>query len=147
MYTNQYKFKYLEWHSPAEIHQRTLKWQSELDFLQNEQTFLHELLGTYRMDILNQKNIEVTQSLLKKLTTIEKEIPLLTRLVREHRSALVLLVDEIDEVQKEKAFKDRHLLLELKIDDYLEAYRSLKNDIFSMVSTVIKKKKQKQLLK
>ena len=147
MYTNQYKFKYLEWHSPEEIHQTTLKWESELAFIRVEQSFLQELLTTYGIDILNQNKLKTVQSLATKLTKNEQAILKLDVLIEEHRNALEVLVDGIDELQKEKAFKDRHLLLELKLDDFLRAYRLLKKQIFDAIGEVMKQKKQKQLLK
>jgi hypothetical protein len=63
-----------------------------------------------------------------------------------HRNDIVVLIDGTDEFQKEKAFQDVHLLLELLIGTYLEKYHILKEEIFKTMREVFKKSKKKQLL-
>ncbi|WP_299210173.1 hypothetical protein [uncultured Dokdonia sp.] len=146
MYTNQYKFKYLEWHSPEEIHETTIKWQSELDFIEIEWHFLQELLSDNTLLLLSETDFEKTKKLISELVSYKKVIPEIRQLLEQHRNDLEVLVDGINERQKEKAFKDRHLLLELKINDFNEQYRQVKNAIFDVMKTSLKKRKQKTLL-
>lgn len=146
MYTNQYKFKYLEWHSPEEIHETTIKWQSELDFIEIEWHFLQELLSDNTLLLLSETDFEKTKKLISELVSYKKVIPEIRQLLEQHRNDLEVLVDGINERQKEKAFKDRHLLLELKINDFNEQYRQVKNTIFDVMKTSLKKRKQKTLL-
>lgn len=145
MYTNQYKFKYLEWHSPEEIHETTIKWQSELDFMEGEWYFLKELLSDNTLLLLSEANFEETQKLVSELLSHKKGIPEIKELLEEHRNALEVLVDGINEYQKEKAFKDRHVLLEFKINDFNEYYRKMKTSIFDIMKTSMKKGKQKSI--
>ena len=146
MYTNQYKFKYLEWYSPEEIHDTTLKWQSELEFVEVEWNFLKELLSDHTLLLLSETNFDKTRKLISKLTGYKTKTTELKKLLEEHRNALEVLVDDINELQKEKAFKERHLLLELKIQDFHDNYRNIKNSIFDIMKESFKKRKQKTLL-
>ena len=146
MYTNQYKFKYLEWYSPEEIHDTTLKWQSELEFVEVEWNFLKELLSDHTLLLLSETEFDKTRKLISKLTGYKTKTTELKKLLEEHRNALEVLVDDINELQKEKAFKERHLLLELKIQDFHDNYRNIKNSIFDIMKESFKKRKQKTLL-
>ncbi|MFC4633143.1 hypothetical protein ACFO3O_04450 [Dokdonia ponticola] len=145
MYTNQYKFKYLEWHSPEEIHETTIKWQSTLDFVEVEWLFLKELLSDNTLLLLSDDHFDEAQKLVSKLQSCKQEIPEIRQMLVEHRNALEVLVDGINESQKEKAFKDRHLLLEIKLNDFNDRYREIKTAIFDLMKHSFKKRKQKSI--
>lgn len=146
MYTNQYKFKYLEWHSPEEIHDTTMKWQSTLDFIEVEWLFLKELLSDNTLLLLSDDHFEEVQKLVARLQSCKEEIPEIHQMLEEHRNALEVLVDGINELQKEKAFKDRHLLLEFKLNDFNDTYREIKTSIFDAMKRSLKKRKQKSII-
>ncbi len=146
MYTNQYKFKYLEWHSPEEIHATTIQWQSTLDFIEIEWHFLKELISDNTLLLLSDDHFDEAQKLVLKLQSCKEEIPEIRKMLEEHRNALEVLVDGINERQKEKAFKDRHLLLEFKVNDFNDAYREIKTAIFEVMKHSLKKRKQKSIL-
>ena len=145
MYTNQYKFKYLEWHSPEEIHATTLTWQSTLDFIEVEWHFLKELLTDNTLLLLSDDHFDEAQKLVSRLLSFKEEIPEMHQLLVEHRNALEVLIDGINERQKEKAFKDRHLLLEFKLNDFNDTYREIKTAIFDLMKHSFKKRKQKPI--
>lgn len=145
MYTNQYKFKYLEWHSPEEIHATTLTWQSTLDFIEVEWHFLKELLTDNTLLLLSDDHFDEAQKLVSKLLHFKEQIPEIHQLLEEHRNALEVLIDGINERQKEKVFKDRHLLLELKLNDFNDTYRQMKTSIFDVIKRSLKKRKQKSI--
>ncbi len=146
MYTNQYKFKYLEWYSPEEIHNTTLKWQSEIEFIEVEWNFLKELLSDNTLLLLSETDFEKTKKHISKLSGYKTKIADLKKLLEEHRNALEVLIDGVNELQKEKAFKERHVLLELKIQDFNDTYKRIKNDAFDIMKESLKKRKQKTLL-
>lgn len=145
MYTNQYKFKYLEWHSPEEIHATTLTWQSTLDFIEVEWHFLKELLSDNTLLLLSDDHFDEAQKLVSKLLHFKEQIPEIRQLLDEHRNALEVLVDGIQERQKEKVFKDRHLLLELKLNDFNNTFRQMKTAIFDVIKRSLKKRKQQSI--
>ncbi len=142
MYTKNYKFKYLEWFTPEEIHQTTLQWQSTLDFITHEHDFLYELLHQVKPQIKDAALLKKVTDLITQLSENKKEVSTLTSLFKTHRNALAVLVDGINELQKEKAFKDQHLLLSLKFETFNTEYRKLKYKVFEILRSFYKSRKQ-----
>ncbi|MFT5861711.1 MAG: hypothetical protein ACI828_000354 [Flavobacteriales bacterium] len=145
-YFNQYKFKYLEWNDADIIHEATLMWQSQLEFIEGEQLFLKELLSENTLLLLSETGFDMAKHLATDLSNLNSQLPKILEDVMIHRNDIVVLIDGTDEFQKEKAFQDVHLLLELLIGTYLEKYHILKEEIFKTMREVFKKSKKKQLL-
>tara|TARA_R110002051_G_scaffold91205_3_gene160283 strand:- start:49654 stop:50109 length:456 start_codon:yes stop_codon:yes gene_type:complete len=146
-YFNQYKFKYLEWNDSDIIHEATLMWISQLEFIEVEQLFLEELLTENTLGLLADKGFDMAKHLATDLANLSKQLPEILALVKEHRNNIVVLIDDIDEFHKEKTFQDKHLLLEMRVESYLKKYHVLKEEIFKTMSEVFKKSKSNQLLK
>lgn len=146
MYFNQYKFKYLEWHSAEEIHEITLGWQSQLDFLKDEQQFLTQLLKEYTLALLSDRDFSSIRTQVELLSGLQKQLPVMRKKIIKHRNDLEVLVDGKDEIKKERAFQDRHLLLEMKIEHYLKEYKAIKKQLFDVVGQAIKNQRNKRLI-
>lgn len=145
-YFNQYKFKYLEWNDADIIHEATLMWQSQLEFMQGEQLFLKGLLTKNTLLLLTETGYDMAKHLATDLLNLSVQLPEILEKVKEHRNEIVVLLDGTDEFQKEKTFQDKHLLLEVRIGTYLEKYHLLKNEIFETMGDVFKKSNKNQLL-
>lgn len=146
-YFNQYKFKYLEWNDSDIIHEATLAWLSQLEFIKGEQLFLKELLAENTLKLLAESCFEMAKHLATDLSKLSDQLPEIIKSVQNHRNDIVVLIDKKDEFQKERAFQDGHLLLEIRIGSYLEKYHILKDEIFTTMQNVFKKSKNRQLLK
>lgn len=146
-YFNQYKFKYFEWNDSDIIHEATLAWLSQLEFIKGEQEFLKELLAENTLKLLAESCYEMAKHLATDLSKLSDQLPEILERVEEHRNEIVVLIDEKDEFQKERAFQDGHLLLEMRIGTYLEKYHKLKEEIFTTMRGVFKKSKNRTLLK
>lgn len=146
-YFNQHKFKYLEWNDSDIIHEATLMWQSQLEFIEGEQLFLKNLLAENTVKLLAVTCFEMVKHLATDLSKLTYQLPNILQMVEAHRNDIVVLIDGENEFQKERAFKDEHLLLEMKIGSYLEKYHVLKEEIFKTMQDVFKEAKKKQLLK
>lgn len=144
-YFNQYKYTYLEWNDADSIHEITLLWQSQVEFIKTEQTFLAELLTDHTLQLLAETGFDFSKHLATELRDFQKEIPKLLERIQNHRNDLEVLVDKRDQFQAERAFQDAHLLLELKMGDYLEKYKLLKEEIFKTMKTIFAKSKEKQI--
>jgi hypothetical protein len=48
---NMKSYKYVEWISPVEMHQATLDWLSELNFVRDEQKFLNNLVKSHTLEL------------------------------------------------------------------------------------------------
>ena len=56
------------------------------------------------------------------------------------------MIDDVDQLEQEKAYRDTHRELTGTMDHYKEDYREIKTGLFKLVSGVLKKEKQKRLL-
>lgn len=146
-YFNQYKFKYLEWNDSDVIHEATLAWLSQLEFIKDEQLFLKGLLAENTLKLLAESCFEMAKHLATDLVQLSDRLPELINKVQEHRNDILVMIDKKDEFQKERAFQDGHLLLEMRIGTYLEKYHKLKDEVFTTMQEVFKKSKNRQLLK
>lgn len=144
-YFNQYKFRYLEWNDAQTIHEVTLLWQSQIEFARDEQAFLGELLTEHTLELLSETGFEHARHLAIQLDLFQKEIPKLLKRLNTHRNEVEVLIDGNDEFLKERTFQDAHLLLEIKMGDYLEKYNILKEDIFRTMKNVFAKSKEKRI--
>ncbi len=105
-YFNQYKFKYLEWNDSDVIHEATLAWQSQLEFIKVEQSFLAGLLAENTLKLLAESCFEMAKHLATDLSKLANELPEILDKIQQHRNDIVVLLDSKDEFQKERAFQD-----------------------------------------
>ena len=99
-YFNQYKFKYLEWNDSDIIHEATLMWISQLEFIEVEQLFLEELLTENTLGLLADKGFDMAKHLATDLANRRKQLQELLALVKEHRNNNLAIRDEIYEIDK-----------------------------------------------
>lgn len=140
---NQYKFKYLEWNDAQVIHEVTLQWKSQIEFIQVEQTFLGELLTEHTLTLLAETGYEYAKHLAVALNSLEKEIAKLQDQIAIHLNEIKVLTDGKNNFQEERTFQDAHLLLEMKIESYVDKYNLLKEEIFKTMKSVFAKSKSK----
>jgi hypothetical protein len=66
--------------------------------------------------------------------------------MQAHENKLEIMIDDVDQLELEKAYRDTHRELTGTMDHYKEDYREIKTALFKLVSGVLKKEKQKRLL-
>ncbi|AWH75574.1 hypothetical protein DCS32_15815 [Dokdonia sp. Dokd-P16] len=142
---NQYKFKYLEWNDAQVIHEVTLQWKSQIEFIHVEQAFLGELLTEHTLTLLAETGYEHAKHLAVALDNLEKEIVKLQDRISTHLNEIKVLTDGKDDFQAERTFQDAHLLLEMKIESYVDKYNLLKEEVFTTMKTVFAKSKHQQI--
>lgn len=142
---NQYKFKYLEWNDAQLIHEVTLQWKSQIEFTRVEQGFLAELLAEHTLMLLDDNAYEHAKHLVVTLNSLEQEIAKIQDRISTHLNDIKVLTDGKDDFQTERTFQDAHLLLEMKIESYLEKYNLLKKEVFTTMKSVFAKSKHKQI--
>jgi hypothetical protein len=139
-------YKYVEWLSPVEMHQATLDWLSELNFVRDEQKFLNDLVKTHTLELTDSTIFERSRKLVGDIASSEHEVVGLMKQVQAHENLLEIMIDDVNQPKMEAAYRDTHRDLTLSVRDYLLNYRKLKSNLFGLVSAVIKKEKQKRLL-
>lgn len=140
------KPKYVEWLSAEEMHQASRAWVSELEFIKDEQHFFEDLIKSYTLQLIDSDNFSKSKTIVETLNKLQKKNKVLLKAVKNHENKLEVMVDGIDEPEKEKEYKNIHRELIIKINNYFKAYKALKTNLFEIVKEAIKKQKQKLLL-
>jgi len=138
--------RYIEWIDSEEMHRTTLLWLSELRFMKDEQLFLNNLIKHYTVQLVDSKIFGKSKAIVTVLTALEKQVIVLMKKVQAHENKLEIMIDDVDQIELEKAYRDTHSELSRNMDNYKEDYREIKTKLFDLVSSVLKKEKQKRLL-
>ncbi|MFT4832036.1 MAG: hypothetical protein ACI815_001687 [Psychroserpens sp.] len=146
MNTKKGKKSYIEWLSPEEMHDMSLRWFSELKFIKDEQLFLNNLIKSYTIQLTDKEIFEKSKELVGALLKSEKEVVALMKKVQLHSNQLEIMVDDVDQLQMERAYQVTHNELLLAVNAYSSNYRTIKRRLFKLVSKVMKMDKQKRLL-
>ncbi|MEP0132654.1 MAG: hypothetical protein ABJJ25_02350 [Eudoraea sp.] len=138
--------RYIEWIDPEEMHRTTLLWLSELRFMKDEQLFLNNLIKHYTVQLADSKIFGKSKVIVTGLSDLEKQTISLMKKVQAHENKLEIMIDDVDQIELERAYRDSHRVLTRSMDYYKEEYREIKSELFNLVSSVLKKEKQKRLL-
>ena len=146
MESNKTKAKYQEWLSPGIIHKATLNWLSELNFIQDENLFFDDLIKSYTLQLIEAKHFNEGKVITDELKEIKKETNRILEVVTMHEKALQILVDGIDQVKEEEAYRKEHLRLIIDVSNFQKKHREIKKRIFKLIKNILKEGKQKRLL-
>ena len=146
METKKTKPQYTEWLYPEEMHEASLSWFSELNFMRDEQFFLNNLIKSFTLQLADSEVFEKSKKVVTDLQKVEQEIVPLFKKVQTHENQLEIMVDDVDQLKMEKAYLETHKELTNEMRNYSTKYRKIKERLFEVVSTVMKKDKQKRLL-
>lgn len=139
-------YRFVEWSSPDELHEASLLWRSELQFVNDEQHFLDDLIKNHTLELISG---ELYQKSLAAISDLEKEKKQLTQLLEKvgtHINKLEILVDGINQTIEEKQYKQDHYVLNVEVSRYLEDYKETKKDIFNLIKLILRRAKEKRLL-
>ena len=74
MKTQQISKKYIEWHSPAELHDTALNWISELKFIKDEQHFMDELIENHTLQMIEKNTFKTSTKIVGDLSKKRKQL-------------------------------------------------------------------------
>ena len=123
-----------------------LKWINELEFLQYERTFIEHLLGSHFLAISTPKLYEPTKELIKELKKVENKGDELFVTVRIHKKRIASLI-ESRELMKEIEIENEHNKIIIEFGNYVISFKEVKKNIFDMIKKIMKKDKQKFIIK
>lgn len=127
------------------LHAKAQQWISEIEFIKIEQNFLKELLAEHIIGLCTTDNYTKAKLLLK---GIEHETNLGNKLIesiKEHKINLALLLENIY-LKKEDTFRNNHKLLKIEVNNYIENFKYIKEQVFELVLFIMKSEKEKKLL-
>lgn len=140
------EIKYEAWLSVETMHNNSHKWLSELKFAKDEQLFFDDLVKSYTLQLIDSKHFAESKKVVDKLGALQKETETLLKTVQNHEKGIKVMVDGVNELEKEDAYRNKHAKLIIVISNFLEKYRTLKTELFSLIKGIIKEGKQKRLL-
>lgn len=146
MKPKEHKVKYEAWLSTETMHNNSRKWLSELNFAKDEQLFFDDLIKSYTIQLIDSKRFNESKKIVDKLADLQKETDTLIKTLKNHEKGLKVMVDGINELEKENAYKDKHEKLIIVVSNFLKKYRTLKTKLFALIKDIIKDGKQKRLL-
>ncbi|WP_396602005.1 hypothetical protein [Algibacter sp. R77976] len=147
MKTKEIKIKkYEAWLSSETMHNSSINWLSELRFAKDEALFFDDLVKSYTLQLIDSKHFSESKKIVDQLSVLQNETNVLIDTVINHEKGLKIMVDGVDNIKEENAYKQEHGKLIVTISEFLNKYRTLKSQLFALVKNILKEGKQKRLL-
>lgn len=103
-------------------------------------------MQSFTLKLIDSSIYEDSKKVIERLQNIEKEIVPLFKEVQTHENQLQIMVDHVNQPAMEKAYIETHKKLHILISNYTLQYREIKEQLFKLITSVMKKDKQKRLL-
>ena len=145
MKTN-YNPKYEEWLNADVMHVASRNWLSELRFIKDEQQFLSNLIKSYTLQLIDASHFTESKKIVETLEDLQKQNKSFIETVKTHENKLLIMVDGINQLEEEDAYRTMHKKLIADINTYFKDYRALKKQVFRSIEDIMKHEKQKRLL-
>lgn len=132
-------------YSIEHLHNKSLKWISEMEFIKIEQEFLREILVEHIMELCCGEKFSKAKLMLHGIDHEEALGVTLIDAIKEHRVNLALLMENIY-LKKEDSFREQHELLKIEVQNYIENFKYIKEQVFELILNMMKKEKEKKLI-
>ncbi len=140
------KRRYTEWIHAEEMHEASKRWMSALKFTRDEQLFLNDLVKSYTIELTDGTVFDESKKIVNTILYEEEKVIWLMKKVQAHENRLEIMVNNVDQIAKERAYTKTHWELDTEIQQYMTDYQNIKTRLFKLISKVLKKQKQKRLL-
>ena len=127
------------------LHDETLLWLNELEFMQDEHIFLEHLLSSHFLDLSTEKLYDPTRKLIKKLKEVEKWNAELVDSIHVHNKHMATWIESLHTNGKKSLTKE-HNQIKSDFETYTINFKYVKKKIFSMIKEIMREHKQKLLL-
>jgi len=130
-----------------DLHDSTVNWVSELEFMKDEQVFLEHLLSTHFLDLSAENLYDATRKLIRKLKEVEKLGIELYNKIHKYNNEIgeVLETKETNENQIEKINKE-YVDFKKDFENYNVKFKYVKKKIFGLIKEIMVHHKQKLLI-
>jgi len=146
MKTDPTTHRYVEWLSAEEMHLHSKEWFSNLVFIKDEQLFLNRLIESFAIKPLDKKEVGRLMDFKKALAESQHRSDSLYKQVQKHINQLEIMIDDVNQLEMERAYRSTHSELLIKVNKYLQDYRTVKDRGFVKLKTILKKEKSKKAL-
>lgn len=129
-----------------ELHDQTIQWINEIQFMADEQIFLEHLLSSHFLELSSSKLYETTKKLIRKLKEAETTGNDLMDMIQMHNNNLGKLIENFNE-NGQLTIDREHIAIKKDLEDYILKFRYVKKKIFGIIKQILKDHKQKLLIK
>lgn len=129
-----------------ELHDQTIQWINEIQFMADEQIFLEHLLSSHFLELSSSKLYETTKKLIRKLKEAETTGNDLMDMIQMHNNNLGKLIENFNE-DGQLTIDREHIAIKKDLEDYILKFRYVKKKIFGIIKQILKDHKQKLLIK
>lgn len=136
------KYKYIEWFDAGQMHEHSKDWFSELSFIKEEQQFLNNLIKSFAVKAMDKKAFGHVKDFKAALSSNQRSLFAILKKVQKHMNQLEIMIDDVDQLEMERAYRSTHKALLSEVNDYLSKYRSIKMGGFSKLSKILKENKK-----
>mgnify|MGYP003574497632 FL=1 len=127
------------------LHESSVSWINELEFMNDEQKFLEHLLSTHFLDLSAEKLYETTRKLIRKLKEVENMGVELTKEIQIHNKKIAAVLEGDDKI-REKDLINGHDMIQKDFESYVLKFRYVKKKIFGIIKEIMVNHKQKLLI-
>ena len=146
MNTKTRTYNYMESFDADEMHEQSKKWLSELSFIKDEQQFLNNLIQSFAIKINDQKEFGQINDFKNAIAENKRQLNPIFKQVQKHLNQLEIMIDDLNQLDMEQAYRKTHKKLFLKMNKYLLSYRMIKERGFVKLSSILKSNKQRLTL-
>ena len=138
--------RYIEWLNAEQMHEASKEWLSELRFIRDEHLFFEDLITSYTLQLIAPDKFADNKELIDVFNESQKRNNTIIEAVKIHENELKIMVDGINQIEKEKAYIQEHKDLILIINDFLKEYKLIKKQLFDIIKNIKKEEKLRRLL-
>jgi len=128
-----------------DLHDCSLAWINDLEFMNDEQLFLEHLLSTHFLDLSSEKLYETTRKLIRKLKEVEHMGIELNKEIKLHNKKIPLVL-EGNNKQLEHDLNNTQKAIQKDFESYVLKFKYVKKKIFGIIKEIMINHKQKLLL-
>ena len=139
------KSDYLNTASWDSLYVLTEHWQKDVDFYKDELRFMSGLISKYFIWMTKDENISKVQKIVVSLKTIENQLKEMDDKLKKHLKSIGLLMENAFS-HDEQEFRDEHVQLEEDLVEFMNDYKKLKRDVFTITEHVMESEKLQHLL-
>lgn len=140
------EYTYIDSYSAEDMHEHSKKWFSELSFIKDEQRFLINLIQSFAIKPIDKNEFSKTEEFKKDIEENKKLLSPIIKQVQKHMNQLEIMIDGVNQLEMERAYRKTHKKLFQKVNQFLLEYRTIKERGFAKLSSILKSSKQKKAL-
>jgi len=127
------------------LHDESLKWINELEFIADEQAFLENLLSSHFLELSSSDHYEATRKLIRKLKEVEKSGRELMDTIELNNKHMATMIESL-QLEYDLRLEADHEKIQTDFDNYLVKFKYVKRKVFGIIKQIMLDHKQKLLI-